>query len=500
MITITIAGTDRTRLIQQESLRISRVVTNQPDTCNFQIRKFGDRTYAPTINDEVVVTQDGTKIFAGTILDMEEEYGKLNEISYNVKCVDYRRHMNSKLVIEVYENMTITAIVADIKSKYLPSDVTTTNVNGPTVIKYVAFNYETPTECLRQLAEISDSDWYIDYDKDIHFFPKRSVSSAFSITDQSGNYIYETLKIRKDISQLRNVIYVRGGEYLANTMTAAELGDGVKGNFYLPHKFSNVKVTVTGVEKSVGIDPIDDPGLYDCLHNYNEKVIKFRADRIPRLSGEVRTSGQPNLPVIVKVEEPNSIQTYTAWEHVIIDKSIKSKEGARQRGLAELYSYSATVQEGEFETYIAGLVPGTTIHINSTLRGIDEDFIINRVDAQILGDDAGTTKFIYSVGLMTTKTFDYIRLLQSLINKDKKEIIIDANEILDQITNAFEDMELNDAAVASKSHNPTAEAMTLADAVASEIDAGTEFVAGPWTADPATTDKRQFIMDSSPLG
>lgn len=486
-MTVTIAGTDRTRLVDYASLRIAQQIGNRPDEAEFEIRKFGSRTYTPAVDEEVIIRDnDGTtKIFAGVIMEVEEKYDKIDYVGYRVRCVDYTRHLDKRLVIETFEDTDVLTIISFLKTNYFPSDVTITNVTGNADIDKIAFNYEYPSDCLRQLAEIANCDWYIDYDKDIHFFAKSSVAAAFDITDSNGKYVYDSLKIRKDLSQLRNTIIVRGGEFLANTTTAAFIADGAQRDFFLPYKFSNLTLTVTGQQKNVGVDPIDLETNFDALHNFQEKLIRFREDKKPTINSQVRIGGNPNLPVIVKLRDPASVDSFSAREYLIIDKSIKSKEAARDRATAELLGYKTTISEGQFETYTSGLRVGTKINVQSTIRGLNTDYIINKVDAKIFATDAATNnvQLVYKVSLISTWSYDYINLLQSFLNQKKKEIQIGSDEILDEVEGILETITLSDVFTSMIGANQQmTETITLNEVFTAQgLDYASEFVLGPWS-------------------
>jgi len=483
VITITVAGTNVTRLVDYSSLVITSILTKNPDECQFVIKKFGDRTFTPTAFDEVIVTDTdtGDKLFAGRVLEVKEVYDKLDWVAYEVKCTDYTRDMDQRLVIDAYENQTVNQIIQAFKDNYLPNEITINNVDVSDEIQYIAFNYETVSDALRQLAEITDSDWYIDYDKDIHFFKRNDILAPFDLADTTGKYIYESLKIRRNLSQLRNVIIVRGGEYLADTTTAAFIGDATRQNFYLPFKFSNLTLTVTGVEKSVGVDPVDIGLGFDALHHFENREITFRDDRIPRDGSEVRIGGNPNLPVITKMRSTESVGTFTAREYLVVDRSIQSKEGARQRALAELITYKTTLNEGEFQTYQSGLRAGQKINIQSDLRGIDDDFIINKVESRIFGVD-GTNKtiqLVHKVTLVTTKTFDHIHLLQRLLNERNREIVITDQEVLDVVEAVDETLNISEVITSSIEHNPISEQANLSEVFTSNyLGYRPEFVFG----------------------
>lgn len=504
-VVVSIEGTDRTRFVEYSSLKITQTLTTEPDSAQFVIRKFGSRTYVPSVNEEVIITQNGTKKFAGHVIQVDEEYDKLDTVSYLVQCTDYTRHMDARLVAETFEGLTVAQIISQIIGTYTPNDITTTNVNVTTVIDKFIVNYEYPSEVFRQLAEVTDSDWYIDYDKDIHFNHKKDVAAPFDLTDTNGKYVHDSLVIRRDLSQLRNIIVVRGGEYLGDTTTVAFDGDGTRSTFFLPYKISDLTLTVSGQEKSVGIDPVDLPDNYDALHNFNEKFIRMRSDKVPSNGAAVRIGGKPNLPVIVKQKDQSSVGLWTAREYLVVDKTLQSKEAARERALAELVAFKTTLSEGQFSTYQTTMRPGEVINVQSDLRSIDEDFVINKVITRIFAVDGSdnSVQFVSQVHLMTTRTFDYISLLRNLLNRNKKEIEINENEVVDTVETILEELTLSES-VSVATAVDVAETLSLSEVVTSNLDYGEEYVLGPWTSgydeDTPSVKKRLFILDGSPLG
>lgn len=452
MLTVTIAGTDRTKLVVPESVKILNILTKQVDSAQFEMRKWGSHGVSPSVGQEVVIRNDGTKIFAGRIATIDQEYDKLEYVGFRIACIDYTRDLDKKLVVESYSNMTVDAIIADLAGTYLPSSITLANVDCPVTIKAISFNYEYVSDCLRQLAELTNHDWYVDYDKDLHFFAKETVAAPFDLSDTGGKYIYDSLKIRKDITPVRNTVIVRGGEYKAEPFTVERIGDGSHRIFGTEYHFDEVAVVVTGQRKSVGLDNIDDETNYDCLYNFTEKLVKFRGDKVPTNGSEVKISGRPYLPVLVKLRDNTSISIFSSaegndgiYEYKIIDRTIKSKEGARQRARAELIAYSATVSEGEFETYETGLRAGMRIRVQSDLRSVDEYYVINRVETRVLVSNESNTKLWHKVSLMTTRSFDHIDLLQKLLTSKDKEVDIDTdNEVLDAVETTDEIMEMQE--------------------------------------------------------
>lgn len=493
-------------------MKITQVITSQPDTCEFVIKKFGDRTFLPAVGDHVIVKEDGINIFNGVITEIDEKYAVADYVGFRVICSDNAYRLDARLVVDTFEDLTVNEIIALLKDRYFPSDITIANVDCDTPIAQATFNYETVSSVLTKLAELAAADWYLDYYNDLHFAEQNTINAPFNLTDTGGKYVYESLVVRRDQTQLRNIIYVRGGEYLGNTVTAVYDGNAAQRYFVTPYKMSNLTLTVTGQQKSVGIDPIDDPLQYDAMHNFQEKTVFFRSDRVPRntsalaASQKVRIGGNPNLPVIWKQRDSGSIETYTAREHVIVDASIKTKEGARQRALAELLAYRSTLSEAEFDTYETNLHTGQKITLQSDLRGLNEDYIINKISWSYFGmnGDTGCPQLVCHVSLVTTRTFGFTQLLQRLINQEKKNLVILDGETLDTVESLEDEITLAETTSFALSHNMQTEAITLGATTTGHRDYGEQYVFGPWTAgfphDTPSDRRRMFIFDGSPLG
>lgn len=495
-VTITIGGIDRTTNIESSSLSLQRALTSQVDTLRFTVIKQGVGAYKPTVLDAVVVQEGATTIFGGQIVEINESVDGYNVERIECLVKDYSFDMDKTLVIQTYTSMTVNAIIADINTNFLPAGYNLTNVSCAIVIGYIAFNYEQPSKCLQQLAELTNFEWYVDSGKNIHFFSKSSKLAPFNLTDTGGNFIWESLKIKSDIKSIRNAIIVRGGTYQGSTVTESIKADGTRLNFTQQYKYSNVVVKVNSVTKTVGIDFLDDPALFDCLYNFNEKAVLFKTTTKPANLDLVEVSGNPHIPVIVKVKDVASVATYGTFEYKIIDKSIGTKQGARDRAKSELLSYAQTLSDGSFETVDVGLEVGQSITVNSTIRSISDTFIISRISSKLFNG----TQFMHTVTLITTRTYGAIEFLQNLLMQKDKEIEIAENEVLDEIESAYETVTIadGDSVVISKVHNPQAETIIFGEVnTVQALNYAVEFCVGEQVPSGL---KRQFILDGSLLG
>lgn len=485
-VQLTIQGIDRTSSIQWASLRIENILTKQVDRCTFKIWNYGDRTFKPVIGREVIITDNGTRVFAGVIVRISAEVVDYPKVEYAVECSDYTRILDQHLVAETYEGMTVNAIIADLIANWAPTGITGTQVDCTTVIDFIQFNYEPVSDCLRQLAEIVGFDWYIDYNKDVYFKSPQATDASIDITDSGGVYDHNSLIIRHDSTQLRNSIIVRGGEYRGSEFTASIKADGKRITYELPYRFEDFKVRVAGVKQTIGIDNIDNTLSFDALYNFSEKTVKWRENNKPAQDATLSYSGKPYLPVIVKLKSPQSIEAIFSaeeslgdgkYEYLVTDKSINSKAAARERALAEIRSYGESISEGEFLTETSGLRAGQRILVNSTVLGINEYYVINRVISTMKD-----SSMKYKVSLITTKTLDFIAIMKKLILAETKKIVINEGEIVDLVESLDETIAISDSLISSLSHNPQTETIAMAETfTGQQVNYPTKFVLAPYT-------------------
>ena len=432
---ITIDDIDRTADIVQGSLQIEDVINDKQNTCRF---KLVDRSGhgIPANDEEIVINMnDGTKLFGGYVVDVSLSSIKQTGVVFaSISCVDYSRLLDRNLVHKTYEDMTDAAIIADIVATYCGgSGITTTHVLTGVTIDQISFNYIQPSQCLRQLADLTGRNWYIDYDKDIHFFPLTTNEAPFDIDSSSNEYI--NLNIGKDASQIKNRVYVRGGTKLSDFTTYSELGDGEKIKFNLPDKPHDVTVEVDRgagyVEESVGIKNVDLSGFKWYL-NFQEKYLEQdSAEVVLGATDKLKITYKYDIPILVAVENTASILANGVREFAIFDTSITTTQAARERASAELTDYANNIIEGSFETHTNGFISGQYININLSDYGINDDYIVQRVIAK----SQGGGKYVYKIYVASSKTMGIIRFLIELLEANKNLITLDDNEVVDELLN-----------------------------------------------------------------
>jgi len=455
---IKINGVDRTSLIEWDSFELVQVLTKEVDTLSFRLKKHSQQTYSPQLTDEVVVYDGNTKIYGGVIIEISEmSKGLLREIE--VGCKDYSHLLDRMLVVESYEagrttNLYAGDIIKNIISRYA-SGFTTNNVATGPKIESIKFNYTPVTKVIQEICDQVGYDWYVDENKDIHFFSEEQSIAPFELNDTDGNFVWDSLTIKEDISQLRNAIYVRGGDYTV-TLTPQNgeryTADGQQRFFPLANAFTldidfKVEISTNGgqswTDLNEGMYGKDDPNMYDVLYDPNKKFIAFREDNKPASGTIVRVSGNFTLPIIVYVREESSIAQYGEYQYREVDKSIKSIEEARQRARRILNDYAKNTSEAQFITYKNGLRVGQKIKVNSEIRGINKWFTINRIVTKVRNAETGERE--YQVNMLASETKGMIDVLTKLLVTDpNKNIEIQQGEILDKYTTLVEGFAFDD--------------------------------------------------------
>lgn len=459
-IKIYIEDVDRTDVVNLRSLNVTDQINSKINTASFSIFAEDTSDFKPTAGMDVVAYDIyGNKIFGGIIGNVQEQRAGITPgtsselLTYMCSCQDFTKLLQKKLVVETYENVTCAAVISDIVSRYFPIEGLTVNhvSTGPTLTQ-ISFNYKAGDKCIDDIAAAAGFDWYVDYDRDIHFFDPTLVPSSQTFTDDTTNWT--DLIIKPDRSQLRNRVYVRGGIYSSDMYLQEIEADGTALVFllaYTPYATNDgvvgdFSVVISGNTRSVGIKDVDEVDDFDFMLNRKEKALSmgnsaWAIANSPLTSGtiiEVTYSYQ--IPVLTVQEDSASIAALAvleggdgAYEYMIIDKNITSVEAARDRAMAELEDYANPITQGNLNSYETfGIKSGQVITINSTRRGISADYLLTTVRLQVI------TPTIIKYNLdFTGKLYGFVDVLINLF-KRTQEVLIGTDEVLDAL-NTFTD-------------------------------------------------------------
>lgn len=511
MLTLEINGNDKTDQIDWTSLEKEDVLTKEPDRLQFKIKNYGSKTYRPEHGDEVILTDDSTGddvvVFAGIVVEsVEESAGMLR--FYTVICKDYQHLIDRKLVNRTYTSQTVADIIQDIIDDYIIDSGFTKDVSSTRTVDKIIFNDEPVSKCLQRLADyLGNADWYVDYEKVIHFFHEGDAAAApFALTDIAGTHISGSLKISRNINQIRNTVIVRGGVITSSLITDTKVADGQQRTFVAKPQLTNLTIQLDdggGFDTlTIGQDGVDDPTTKDVLYNPNNGFIIFPEASKPAATYKVKWSGNQTYPIKVVARDWGSIGTYGVYEYIIRDETIKTSASAIQRAKAEITKYAERANELYFRTYTPGLRSGQaiTVYCPTTLgMSTIESFKITRVSLRTRTPDS----FEYEVKGLASEDVGVIDVLGKLLIGDQAALFTTLeNEVLVQVESFDEVITLTEGTfTATKwpTNSPVfAETLTVGESITVNpfgLNVTPQWVAGPYFRSAVSDRKRVPIAD-----
>lgn len=349
---ITIAGIDRTADILLDDFSIEQALTSDEDSFSFTVWSGAK----PTTGQEVIVTQDDIKYFAGIIDRADDDPIGGGITFYKCQARDYTFLLDRKLVVETYENLSASDIFLNIASLYC-TDFTVTGVqpNAPTV-EYIRFDYVSPSECFKELCKYVGWEWYPDYDKDLHFFESFAELAPVVLT---AGVNFRNLARNIEIEGLRNRVYVLGGTFLSDFQMFEYVADGAERVWTLPYEPHSPTVSVSeGTPVQAGLENVDDESLYAWMYNQREKFIRCSAQTATPVNGAtVAFTFKYPMPVVTMRDDEASQAAIAAvqggdgvYEHKINDDSLTTLEAAEAAADSDLRDHANPAVDGSFDT------------------------------------------------------------------------------------------------------------------------------------------------------
>jgi hypothetical protein len=361
---LTINGTARQSVIEKTSLRIS-LSLESPATCTLTTK--WNPGFVPIEGQELKVGVGAITnlLFAGHITDVKQIHDERGrQVRYSLSCQDYTWLLDRRQVLRHYTGDNVESIIADVISTFT-SGFTTHHVNQG--LKYLAggvtFTMETPSGCLRRMAQEAGAYAYVDFVKDVHLFAAGG-DRVPQPHDLSASYKdFEHVAYSVDLSQIRTRVHVEGagnqlaaqynlnGTLLLNETSAFPATEtDVRLGEYAPVNGRRFRWTKSG-GTTLGAS-----GLGDENH----------ADYIAMAPFPISTA--VNIWVIA---DDTAAQTALAaleggdgiHEHYVQDRRL-SFQGATDRATAELARYANPLERLTYRTHDPNTRPGARVTVN----------------------------------------------------------------------------------------------------------------------------------------
>jgi hypothetical protein len=482
-IYITDNGNDISSSVDWKSVDMVSVLTKETGTLKFNIRQGVGQTHpaitVPAIGDTVEMFDPSGIIFGGTVTEREPTVSGLM-LTWQVTCTDWGYLLDGMLVKKNYSGVDPSVIAIDIITTFCAGKGISakTTANGGYVqvgnfdVPTIQFNYQQPSKALQSLARLIGWDWYIDPNKNLHFFlgdvDDNSGGGAIGdgglapikIDGVSGEVMWNTLDIDNNITNMQNSVYVIGGSYpkvftAANTVDSYQT-DGVQQSFPTSYAYteSTIEVTLGGVAQSVGIlNQVTDPSTVQVLYDSTNRNIQFTAGA-PSSGQTVLIFGQANVPIVANATDAVSIATYGVREGVIVDSKITSVQEAQLRAKAQILQFGHPVYDLKVTTDVPGCRIGQVVYANVPSMGITNyPLIIKRVEATVLVPGANGM-LQYQLECIGSDNVTFTDLITTVLQQEASQATVGATTINENLVALSEPLPITETVTVTAKTEP----------------------------------------------
>lgn len=387
----------------------------------------------------IITAPDGSqqpyREFAGVITEVRETEDFPN-LKYEIKAQSYVRWFDRHLVVGSYGVDYPQNMVRNIVNRYCPGFTTYNVQSAPYQVSSLYYDYKKPSEAIKEIADMIEWGFYIDYYKDVHFYPMETFSSPLphNILDVDNDVVnYGDLEITENGEQQMNKIFIRGFKTRHNGVSVTVFtADGNTDTWNLGYRISSaisdtmVQVYTSinqynqdkqnfqagspqlGTQMTLARDIVD--GTPDMVGQPNTAYINYTNGvvRIPNFNNNGKVPNQYVVAVryhimkeaVFLAQDPQAQgvtasleQTDGVYESTIVDKSLTNStyNAVKAKGMLMLMKYRYPQISGKFTSYISGWKSGQFFQLVTKRRfgGINEVMYIQRVQKSIVKNDSG---------------------------------------------------------------------------------------------------------------
>ena len=380
--------------VQDRSLSIEGSI-NARQTLSAVVRSM-DGSYRPSIGDEIVVTQDGTDIFGGTIEHVSEraveDNVSIDAIDTSISAIDFRGKADRRVLLLSRPSETLKVRITYLATLLDSVTVHASQVTGPT-LEAVSYDGQTVAEALTEMGrQAGGYGWDIDASSVLRMQLPSANTAPFNLTVASGIALGD-IEVEPSREDYANRVLVRAGGTRVVSKTDVFTGDGVEDTWtltYTPVTFRGL-VTVNGGEETLGAGATWE---YDAGTN-----------TITRTAGAVTNTHSISIvygaqfPIYVEANDAGEISSYGIWDVLVEQPTIFDKDEAQAFADAELATRLAGTTTVRYSTYSAGLKPGQQQTVTVAARDLSS--VSGVVTDVVTTNDAGINRLRHAVTVQT---------------------------------------------------------------------------------------------------
>ena len=393
IFSLTIAGV--AKLLKAGSLHI-RQIANSRHTASFQLDSI-DRSYRPAMDAEVIMEEDGTRVFGG-LIDRPTEAalaGPLRPgIRTTINVVDFSAYTERRHISATFPEQTLKARLTTLVSDFLTDYGITlhaSQVDGPT-LPAVEYTY-SPTsridsvlnETMRLTADAGQPFvWRVDYSKVLRAYQPSTQAAPFDLVGNDLPEVIGDIQVEPSNDGKANRVIVRVAPKTEALRIESFTGDGVEDTFQLQYTPTQLYGYVT---LDAGADPDVNETLttpefagsasweYDSTTNTITRVVgaPFNGAQIQIMFDGV-FSGEWISTDASWTSTPSSRRTKVLTLESIPDGT--TGQAFADAELAKSLSGPTTVR---YKTWEQGIEPGQSQTVNVSARNVNETGVVTEV-------------------------------------------------------------------------------------------------------------------------
>jgi hypothetical protein len=392
-VVLTIGGT--TKQFRAGTFHLTQTA-NGRSTLAFTVEST-DGSYRPAQDAEVIVTEDGTRIFGG-LLDQPREKGLVAganaAIATAISAVDFNHYAERRYVNETLAAGTLKSMLTTLVTTYLSAYGVTLDagqVNGPTLPEMV-FKYRRVDDALSDLITLTADFgqpyvWRIDPFKVLKAHQPSTTAAPFNVVGTSlpiANVVGDI-----EIDSVRDKRYAN--KVIVTVPPKSEFGrqesftgNGTQGPFTL--QYTPTKLYGHILVQSGGAETLGNAGESPIQWSYDSVTNSISREAGATTNGEVYTLYFDGFYAGVGIaSDAAEIAARGIWEKVIVVENVPSDTTAQAIADGELAKSIYVTQKVTYRTDTAGILPGQTQTINVPRRNINATAVISDVVIQDVG-------------------------------------------------------------------------------------------------------------------
>jgi len=413
-IKVKVNAVDVTNYVRIDSIEVDGAEGQRVNTCSLIIDDITALVSTLELK-EIIITDSGETVryFAGLIANVTNVIDGIS-IVHHCECQDYTMLAETAIVNELYTDQTDKEIIDDMFTDEL-SEISTAGITETGIpATSMSFNHKSLRASLDAIAKITGMEWYVDYNKLLHYYAPEEDYASFDLSDDPDNsatYPYYDFDYSKDATGIVNRVMVVGAWYKSSDITTTFAGDGVQELFKLPYTRINAPAANptliqvwrnTGIEgtpvwtaQTVGLANTEDAAGFNCMFNFGEATLEW-AVAPSKFYDAWKMTYRYAVPIATTVRNQDSYDAYGRWyDKKIVDKNIRSFEEAEAMGRRVLKEQAWAKQIIKLKHNKAGSSVGQQQKVTHSILGIDEYFTISKL--RMVFRRASTAEYIVTL-------------------------------------------------------------------------------------------------------